>query len=144
MPSVTADTNIYVSAYHFGGLARRFIDLAAKGAFRLDISDAILSETVRVLRNKFEWEEDALGALEADIRSYTNHVTPGRAVNVIKTDPTDNRILECASAAQSDYIVTGDMRHILPLGTFEGIGIVKPAAFLDMLISQQQGSSMER
>ena len=38
MPSATADTNIYISALHFGGLPLRFLDLARAGAIRLDIS----------------------------------------------------------------------------------------------------------
>lgn len=52
MASVTADTNIYVSDFQFGGTPRRFLDLAANGAFRLDISDPILTEILRVLRKK--------------------------------------------------------------------------------------------
>ena len=60
-----------------------------------------------MLRDKFKWSADALLEVEAYIRSYTNHVTPAQTVDVIKADPSDNRILECAVAAKSDYIVTG-------------------------------------
>jgi predicted nucleic acid-binding protein len=35
-------------------------------------------------------------------------VTPGVRLEVIKEDADDNRILECAGAAGSDYIVSGD------------------------------------
>jgi predicted nucleic acid-binding protein len=65
--SVTADTNIYVSAYQFGGLPRRLIDIAGAGEVRLDISEAILNETLRVLRDKFKWSADALQALQDDV-----------------------------------------------------------------------------
>jgi putative PIN family toxin of toxin-antitoxin system len=139
VPSATADTNIYVSAYNFGGPPRRFIDLAAKGAFRLDISDAILNETLRVLREKFDWSEGPLEGVESDIRSYTRRFTPTETLDVITADPPDNRILECAAAAKSDYIVTGDTRHILPLGQFAGMPIMKPAAFLKLLIEKPLG-----
>jgi predicted nucleic acid-binding protein len=74
--SVTADTNIYVSGFQFGGTPRRFLDLASDGAFRLDISDPILREILRVLREKFHWEGQELRAAEADIRSYVRHVSP--------------------------------------------------------------------
>jgi putative PIN family toxin of toxin-antitoxin system len=145
LASVTADTNIYISGLHFGGVPRRFLNLAAGDAFRLDISDAILKETLGVLRDKFKWSADALREVEADIRSYTNHVTPAQTVDVIKADPSDNRILECTVAAKSDYIVTGDTRHILPLGSYAGIPIVKVAPFLDLLgqLQGRQGAGIE-
>ncbi len=133
MLGVTADTNIYVSAYQFGGLPRRFVDLAAAGEFRLDISGAILNETLAVMRNKFQWSAEALRALQEDVRGYTRHNTPGETLNVIKTDPSDNRILECAIAAKSDFIVSGDARHMLPLAQYKGIPIVKVSAFLETL-----------
>lgn len=33
MPSVTADTNIYISALNFGGQPLRFLDLARTGGY---------------------------------------------------------------------------------------------------------------
>ena len=139
MPSVTADTNIYVSGLQFGGLPRRFLDLAAAGEFRLDVSDAILNETLGVLRDKFQWTPEALRQAEEDIRSYTQRTTSTQTLDVIKADPPDNRILECASSAKSDFIVTGDTRHILPLGRYGGIPIVKVVDFLELLTRRQAG-----
>ncbi len=133
MPSATADTNVYISGLRFGGVPERFLDQAASGDFRLDISDAILNETLGVLRDKFQWNAEALREAEQDIRSYTHHVTPTETLDVIKGDPSDNRILECAAAANSDYIVTGDTRHLLPLEHYDGIPIVKVAEFLKQL-----------
>ena len=133
MSSATADTNIYISGLQFGGIPQRFLDSAAEGDFRLDVSDAILSETLRILRDKFRWASEALRDAEQDIRSYTQLSTPAPALNVIQADPSDNRILECAAAAKSDYIVTGDTRHLLPLGHYDGIPIVKVAEFMRRL-----------
>ena len=133
MPSVTADTNIYISGYQIGGVPRRFLDLAAEGEFRLDICPAIVTETIRVLRGKFLWDAQALRDIEADILGYTNLVMPLDDINFIQSDPDDNRILECAVKAQSDFIVSGDTRHVLPLGIYEGIRIVKVAEFLALL-----------
>jgi len=45
-------------------------------------------------------------------------------------DPDDEMILECALAAEADYIVSGDKRHLLPLRQFRGIPIVSPSDFL--------------
>jgi len=133
VPSVTADTNIYVSGLQFGGLPRRFLDLAAAGEFRLDVSEAILDETLRVLRDKFQWSPDALRQAEDDIRSYTQRIIPTQTLDIIKADPSDNWLLECAAAAKSDFIVTGDARHVLTLGHYAGIPILKVADFLQLL-----------
>jgi predicted nucleic acid-binding protein len=48
------------------------------------------------------------------------------------TDEPDNRVLECASAAGADLIVTGD-REMLSLGAWEGIEIVSLRQFVDRL-----------
>ena len=140
MPSVTADTNIYVSGLQFGGLPRRFLDLAAAGEFRLDVSEPILDETLRVLRDKLQWSPDALRQAEDDIRSYTQSIIPTQTLDIIKADSCDNRLLECAAAAKSDFIVTGDARHVLPLGQYAGIPILKVADFLQLLTQNPPGS----
>jgi predicted nucleic acid-binding protein len=52
-------------------------------------------------------------------------------LDIIKEDPPDNRILECAVAAGSDLIVTGD-KDLLRLKTYDSIGIVTVSDFLDL------------
>jgi len=46
----------------------------------------------------------------------------------VKDDPDDDKIVECAATAGSDYLVTGD-RHILKLGSHGKTKIVRPAEF---------------
>ena len=53
MISATLDTTVYIRALHFGGPATVIIGHARAGNIRIDISDAILAETIRVLRDKF-------------------------------------------------------------------------------------------
>lgn len=50
-------------------------------------------------------------------------------------DVPDNRILECAIAAEADLIVTGD-HHLLKLKEFEDIPIVRLTDFLRMITSE--------
>jgi putative PIN family toxin of toxin-antitoxin system len=138
VPSATADTNVYISALQFGGVPRQLLEMARAGAVRLDISDAIMSEVLRVLKEKFDYPPEALQETEARLTSITRRVQPTETIEAIKSDPSDNRILECAAAAQSDYIVTGDKRHILPLGSHAGIPIVQVAEFFQQ-IQQQPG-----
>jgi predicted nucleic acid-binding protein len=58
--SVTADSNIWVSAFNFKGNPRQLIELADSGSVRIDVSDAILDEVLRVLRLKFLWSDESL------------------------------------------------------------------------------------
>lgn len=45
-------------------------------------------------------------------------------------DPTDNRILECALAADAKFVVTGYKKHLLPFGSFRGVSIIGLEDFL--------------
>jgi predicted nucleic acid-binding protein len=60
----------------------------------------------------------------------------GQVDLAISEDPTDDRILECAVAAEAEVIVSGDT-HLLSLGGFRGIPIQRVAEFLHGL--QDQG-----
>jgi hypothetical protein len=51
----TIDSSVYIRALHFGGPAALLIGYARAGKIRIDISDPILNETLRVLRDKFGW-----------------------------------------------------------------------------------------
>ena len=51
-------------------------------------------------------------------------------LKVITADPDDDKVLECAVVAGATHIVTGDRRHLLPLGTYQGIQIITAADFL--------------
>jgi predicted nucleic acid-binding protein len=42
-------------------------------------------------------------------------------------------ILECALAAEADFIVSGDKKHLLALRQFRGTPIVSPVDFLRRL-----------
>lgn len=128
MISVTLDSNIYVSALQFGGIGVRLIGMARSGAIRMDTSEAILAETVGVLRDKFGWDGYRLHFARLELRKFAHIVVPTQTLNVTG-DPDDNRILECAIAAGSDYIVTYD-NDLLRLGEYAGIKIVRAVEFL--------------
>jgi predicted nucleic acid-binding protein len=52
---VIADTNVYVSALHVGGVADEVLAGARAGQFQLFISLPILQELERVLVGKLKW-----------------------------------------------------------------------------------------
>jgi hypothetical protein len=59
-------------------------------------------------------------------------------VDAIKDDLTDNRILECAATARSDYIVSGD-KDLLQVKSFRDIPIVKVSNFLALVAKHGRG-----
>jgi putative PIN family toxin of toxin-antitoxin system len=130
---VTADTNIYISSLNFGGPPRSVIALAYSGDIQLAVSAPILDEIAHVLRDKFGLPEADIREAEADIRSIAELVVPIVHIEAVKDDPSDNRILECAVASRSEYIITGD-KHLLRLGRFGEIRIVKAADFLAIAV----------
>jgi predicted nucleic acid-binding protein len=104
---ITLDTSVYVGALNAGGFGSRLFGIVETGAIRIDISDAILDEIIRVLRDKFEWDGYRLNGARQRLTNLTNRVTPTQTVDVIQEDPADNRILECAVEAGSEYMSRG-------------------------------------
>lgn len=49
---------------------------------------------------------------------------------VVLNDPDDDHVLACALTAKADLIVSGDRKHLLPLGSYQGINIVNAAEAL--------------
>jgi len=131
---VTADSNIYISGLVFAGLPLQFLDAARAGRFQLSLSSPLLDEILRVLRDKFLWPQTRLDELSARLDKFTQHIHPAVTLDVVKNDPDDNRVLECAVAAGSQYIVTGDT-DLLDLGHYSGIQIVRVADFMKLLPS---------
>lgn len=135
MPGATLDTNVYVSALVYRGTPLRLLHLAIDGDLDVAISRPILDEILRVLREKFGWPEDRLRGAEVLIEEFARLVFPSQTLNVIKEDEPDNRILECAVEAGSEYIVSGD-KDLHRLGQFGNARVVKVADMLDIIQGQ--------
>jgi putative PIN family toxin of toxin-antitoxin system len=132
---VTLDTNIYISALHFGkGKPLQILQMAVDGDLHVAISPAILNEVLRVMKEKFHATREDLHEAEALITGCTERVQPTETLTVVKEDPDDDRILDCAVASGSGIIVSGD-GDLLRLCEHAGIRIVSPAEFLKTLTS---------
>jgi putative PIN family toxin of toxin-antitoxin system len=126
-PKVTLDTNVYVSAFQFGGM--RLLHMAVNGDIEVAVSQPIIEETIRVLRDKFQWDGYRLQDAKQQILGFARLVTPAQSLDVVKEDESDNRILECALEAGSDFIISAD-KDLLRLGSFSGAAIMRAADFL--------------
>jgi uncharacterized protein len=133
---ITADSNLYVSAFNFGGLPQRLLDLAEAGTIQLTISEPLIEEILDVLGRKFDWTASELRIARERIIRYAEIVTPSEQINAVPEDPDDDRILECAVGGRSDLILTGD-KDLLRLGEFRGITIMRVADFLRRGLEQE-------
>ena len=103
--------------------------MALEGEINLAVSQPIIDETLDVLGRKFGVAAEELPEYEAVIREAARTVRAAVALEVVKEDPDDNKILECAVTAGSDYIVTGD-KDLLRLGSYDSIEILRVSDFL--------------
>ena len=128
---ITCDTNVLVSGVLFDGPPRHILKLVARGDITNVTSLDILKEARDVLmRPKFGLSPSQVKAIIETFDDTFESVVPQKKVCVIKKDPTDDRILEAALAGNAQYIVSGD-KHLLDLGTWRRIEILRPAEFLE-------------
>ena len=131
--SVVLDTNVLVSGLNFEGNENRILILFYRGVIAVYFSPFILQELRTVLEKKFRWEKDRVNVLLRKINDLGIIVNPTCNISVIRTKKDDNRILECAVEARVDYLITGDTKHLQPLKKIEGIPILTPTQFLNIL-----------
>lgn len=131
MTKITVDTNILISAIFWRGKPNKIITLCFEGALELVISRAILNELERILvrEKKFDLTHNNVFTFLDIILDHSILVEPIKKLDVVKKDPSDNKILECAIAGNVNYIISGDS-HLLELKEYESIKIVTAAEFL--------------
>ena len=123
---IVLDTNIYISAAITSGLSQEILELASTTSlFTLLTSEEILDELKEKLLSKFGRSENIVGVFIKRIKKIAEVIEINQKVYLIKRDPDDNKILECALSGKADLIVTSD-QDLIKLKTFRGIGIVHP------------------
>lgn len=112
-------------------------------AFELIISAEIINEVGHAVGRPYfaqrvgpELRESFLQALWEEGTIVTVDENPAK----VATHPADDPILATAVHGRADYLVTGD-KQLLLLRGIEGIEIVSPRAFLDLLDTYLTGVS---
>jgi len=134
---IVVDANIFAS-----GLIKpnsnpgKILDLIKQNQVELVISPGIIKEIKRILLYPKIQKYHRRGPQEIDeyfedILMFAWIVEGKETIDVIKDDPTDNKYLACAHEGEADYIVSGD-HHLLDLGAYQGIDIIKTKAFLSI------------
>lgn len=131
MLRIVLDTNILVSATIIKGKQYKFLKLAKLGKIKLITSPEIINEFKEVIsREKFGFSEDQISNAIKQILEVTELFIPQNKLKIIKDDPDDNMILECALESTSDFIISGDP-HLLELKSYKNIKIVNATDFFN-------------
>ena len=141
-PRVFLDSNVIFSGiYSSEGAPGIILEHFVEGRLRVVISQQVLEEVVRTVKEKLPHALPALRRLlvsiPPEIRNDPSPEEVARWAEVIQIE--DASILAAAVAAQPDYLVTGDKHFFENLGIEEksGLNVVTPAQFLECL---QEGS----
>ena len=124
---VVLDTNVLVSALHFGGRPRRLLEDVLRGDHTLIVGPAILGELEAGLVETCGWARDRAAAVRAELEAIAEVVTPVEVPRVCR-DPDDDQILAIAITGAADALVTGDA-DLLALGAYAGASISSVADF---------------
>ena len=125
---VVFDTNIYLSAFTFGGKPEVLFEMARADSIQLIVSTSIRAELASIMKNKFAWDDEDIREILMVIGWHAELVKPGMRLRVLEDD-ADNRVLECAVEGRAEWIISGD-HHLLSLKEFRGIPIVRVSDFL--------------
>ncbi len=131
------DTNVVVSALVWGGGPYKLIEAAAAGDIELVTSPALLAEPRDVLGREHLASRLAQqrSSVEEAIALYAEpaiSVSPLATPRAVPGDADDDHVIAAAVAGSAEFVVTGD-RHVLSVGSHQGISIVSAAAAVALL-----------
>lgn len=119
------DSNIFIAAFLAKGLASDIVKLGESGKLQIYASREILDEVKEKLIEKAKLDRSYVDELIQHLEQAVLIVKPRRKLQVIKADPEDNKILECAVEAKANLIISMD-KHLIKLKSYGTIGIVHP------------------
>ncbi len=123
------DTNVVVAGLLWNGPPRQLLEAAIAGEVELFSSAVLLDELAHTLGYaKFAGRIEAFGthitALVAQYTALVSLVAPAGVPRIVANDADDDHVIAAAVAARAELIVTGDRKHLLPIGSHQGIAIV--------------------
>jgi putative PIN family toxin of toxin-antitoxin system len=127
--SVVLDSNIYVSAFIFGGRPLELVEMGLDGRVDIAISQSIINETLSVMKIKFHAKPIVLESAAFVMATSARMVEPVNQVKAVKDDPNDDHVVSCAVAAGAEAIITG-VNDLLRMGEYQGIRMLRLSDFL--------------
>ncbi len=136
MIRATLDTNVLASGFVSAeGISGQILQAWRAGRFHLVASDYILWELTRIFAKTYFRQRLTAKRIEGIIALLRGEATIAPIVTPVRgvaSDPADDLIVAAALSGRADYLVTGD-KKLEGLGSYQGVTILSPRAFLDML-----------
>ena len=137
------DTNVVVAGLLWNGPPRQLLEAAIAGEVELFSSAVLLDELAHTLGYaKFAGRIEAFGthitALVAQYTALVSLVAPAGVPRIVANDADDDHVIAAAVAARAELIVTGDRKHLLPIGSHQGIAIVTAREVGEQLEARRQ------
>jgi len=132
---VVLDTNVWISIFFKKTLGEKFSEILSKKRIEVYTTEEILREISKVLMySRINELLKTVGVSERNvlqkIADNSIIVRPKFKLKIIKEDPEDNKVLDCALQAGASFIISGD-KHLLRLGKFRNIRILTPKEFME-------------
>jgi len=129
---IVLDANIFISSFFWGGNPRAVLERAIRNIDELYISKEILDEIEEVInRPKFHAEKNAIEFYIKSIEEIAHKIVTKTKLTRGSRDKKDNKYIECALAANADFIISGDI-HLLEIKEYGKIKIVTAKEFLEL------------
>lgn len=127
---ITLDSNIYISAAILGRVCEEILNICILNTNTITVfsSVEIINEIKDKLKNKFNWEDYKVSFFEKYLLNFIRLVCPDKKIKLLKDDPDDDKIIECAFCSGSNFIISGD-KHLLKLKEYKEIKIIPPSEF---------------
>ncbi len=132
--NIVFDTNVLISSTQWdNSVSQKLLFKLIEKNANIFSSREILNEYQKVLKRDFEYSNEELIKIMEKVLLLLKLVEPKEKIDVVKNDPEDNKIIECAVASNSEYIITYDRKHLLILKGYKGIKIITPEEMLKLI-----------
>lgn len=138
MHRVVIDTNVLVSGIiQKSGFPHAVVKSWENGNIICITSLPMIEEVTRVLnypkiKNNYGLNADDISQTTLNLLKYSIVIDNPPAVDVVKEDSQDNKVLSTAIEGKANYIVSGDS-HLLNLKGYKGIEIITPKRFCEII-----------
>ena len=115
------------------------LEAAIDGRIELVLTDPVLGELEHVLRVKLGFKPERVRELRTLLIDLVGERVdaPDDEPEAITGDPDDDLILACAMDAKVQIVVSGNRRHLLPVGEHRGVRVLSPQALLAELAGEE-------
>ncbi|MEK6863848.1 MAG: putative toxin-antitoxin system toxin component, PIN family [Nanoarchaeota archaeon] len=130
---VVLDTNVLLSAFLWrDSVSKKLLSKLLYCKMEIYTSQDIMLEFQRVLKRDFAFTDNETIDAMKEVFSFAKIVQPSIKVEVVKDDPTDDKIIKCAIASHSAYILSYN-KHLLKIKEYMDIEILRPEEMLFLL-----------